>query len=174
VFQIANSGAGLYGERLAVALGFVTLAFALATFASCRSCLSLLGRLHVKNPMETRPYRTFYKYHGYYWSIFLLTLILHLISAVMHTAIPTADDPDAQIHWVILGFAFGSLVSTGVVLSSCRSLVNLLNLFAEKGPLSNLRYQLFYQYHSYYWVLLILAIAGHVASAYLHTGIWPG
>jgi hypothetical protein len=165
---------GLNEERLAVALGFVTLASALATFASCRSCLSFLGRLGLKSPMEMRWYRLFYRYHGYYWWIFLFALVLHILTTVMHTAIPTPGDPDAPIHWVILSFALGSLVMVGVVFFSCRSLVGFVNLFTEKGPLSGARFRSFYRYHSYYWLALILVVAGHFAGAYVHVGIWPG
>lgn len=172
MFQI-SSDVGIYGERLAVALGFVTLASALATFASCRSCLSILSRFGLKNPTEIRWYRLFYRYHGYYWWIFLFALVLHLITALMHTAIPTAGDPDVQIHWIILSFAFSSLALVGAVLSSCRSLVGLLSLFTEKGPLSSNRYKSFYRYHSHYWMLLVLSVAVHVTGAGIHTGIWP-
>ncbi len=166
-----SSGAALYGERLAVALGFVTLISAVATFATCRSCLSFLG---LKSPLDNRWYRPFYKLHGYYWWIFLMGLGLHLLTAVMHTAIPTAGDPDAQIHWIILSFAFVSLPLTAVVLSSCRSWVSLLSLFMEKGPLADRLYLSFYRYHSYYWLVFIGSIAGHFIAAYAHIGIWPG
>ena len=172
MFQI-SSGAALYGERLAVALGFVTLISAVATFATCRSCLSFLSFFGLKNPIEARWYRPFYKYNGYYWWVFLLGLALHLLTSIMHTAIPTAGDPDAQIHWIILSFAFVSLILTAVALSSCRSMASFLGLFMEKGPMAHIFYQSFYRYHSYYWVVLISAIAGHFIAAFVHTGIWP-
>ena len=173
MLQIA-SGAGLYAERLAVALGFTTLIGAIATFATCRSCLSFLGRFGLKNPMDMRWYRQIYKYHGYYWWVFLLGLALHLLTSIMHTAIPRTGDPDTPIHWMILSFAIVSLPLLGIVLSSCRSFVGFLNLFMEKGPLNNHAFQKFYKYHSYYWLLLVLAVAGHIGSAYVHVGIWPG
>jgi len=165
---------GIYNERLTVILGFVTLAAALATFVSCRSCLSFLGRLGWKIPTESGPYRAFYKYHGYYWWVFILGLTLHFLAAVMHTAIPAPGDPDAPIHWAILGFALGAAVMTGAVLSSCRSLNSLVNTFTGKAPTSNKRYFSFYRYHSYYWLILILALAGHFAASYIHIGVWPG
>lgn len=164
---------GIYGERLAVVLGFVTLASALATLASCRSLLSLLARFGLKSPLESSWYSAFHRYHGYYWWAFVMALILHLMTALVHTTLPAADDPDAQVHWVILSFAFSSLVLVNVVLSSCRSTVSLLGLFSEKGPLSSSGYRAFYRYHSYYWLVLLLSIAGHVAGSYVHTGIWP-
>lgn len=173
MIQISNIGAGLYGERLAVALGYITLTLALATFVSCRSCVSLLGHLGMRNSIEVRWYRAFYKYHGYYWPLFLFTLTLHLMTALVHTEIPTTTDPDALIHWVILSFAFSSLVFLGAVLSSCRSLVSTMSLFMEKGPMTNRVFRNYYGYHSGYWLVFILAVSGHVSSAYIHTGIWP-
>jgi cytochrome b561 len=168
-----SSGAALYGERLAVALGYITLISAMATFASCRSCLSFLGRFGLKSPVDKNWYRPFYKLHGYYWWIFLFALSLHLLTAMMHTALPTASDPDARIHWIILASAFFSLLLAAVVLSSCRSLAGLLSMFAEKGPMSNKSYLSFYRYHSYYWLAFIASVAGHFAAAYVHVGIWP-
>lgn len=165
---------GLYDERLTVVLGFVTLAAALATFVSCRTFLSFLERLGLKSPINAGWYKAFYKYHGYYWWVFVMGLILHLLTAVMHTAIPKAGDPDAPIHWTILGFALGAAAMTGAVLFSCRSLTGLLNTFTGKAPIGNKRYFSFYRYHSYYWLILILAIAGHFAASYVHIGVWPG
>ena len=173
MLQVA-SGVGLYAERLAVALGFVTLFGAVATFGTCRSCLSFLGHFGLKNLTEKRWYRPIYKYHGYYWWVFLFGLTLHFLTTIMHTAIPQAGDPDAPIHWIILSFAIISLPLLGTVLASCRSLVGMLNLFMEKGPLNNYRFREFYRYHAYFWLLLVLAVAGHIGSAYVHVGIWPG
>jgi hypothetical protein len=172
VLQIA-SGPSLYGERLAIALGFVTLMSAIATFATCRSCVSFLGRLGLKNLTDMKWYRPFYKYHGYFWWVFVMGLFLHLLTALMHTSIPTAGDPDAQIHWIILSLGLTSLVLVSSVLASCRSLAGLLNLFREKNLLSDKKYLPFYQFHSYYWLILIILIAAHFTSSYIHTGIWP-
>ncbi len=171
--QIQNVGVALYGERLAVALGFATLVSAVVTFISCRSCISFLGHLGLKNITDTKWYRIFYKYHGYAWPVFLFFLILHLLTALMHTAIPTARDPDATIHWFILSFAFGSFLSVGMALFSCRSLVSTIGLFTGKNLISNKKYKSFYRYHSFYWMILITAIIGHFISSYLHIGFWP-
>ncbi len=165
---------GLYSERLAVVLGFVTLASALATFATCRTCLSFLGRLGLKIRVDAGWYRPFYKYHGYYWWVFIFALTLHFLTAVMHTAIPKAGDPDGTIHWAVLGLGFGAALMTEVVLSSCRSLTGLLNAFTGKSPVANKRFFSFYRYHAYYWLILVLAIAGHFAASYIHIGVWPG
>ena len=56
--QIAGD-LGIYYERIAVILGFITLAAALATFASCRSCIALAGRYLKKNLLENRAYQSF-------------------------------------------------------------------------------------------------------------------
>jgi len=173
LLQVVTSGSGLYGERLAVTLGFITLGLALATFASCRSCLVFLGRFGMKAPLETRGYRVFYRFHGYYWSLFVFALVLHFMTVLMHTGFPAAGDPNGPAHWLILSLGLGSLALAGTVLASCRSLVGLVKLFAEKGPLSSSAYRVFHRYHSYYWIALVLLIAGHFVSAYSHTGFWP-
>jgi hypothetical protein len=170
----AASGPGLYGERLVIILGFVTLLSAIATFATCRSCLSFLSRFGLKNPMGMRWYQPFYKYHGYFWWIFLMGLFLHFLTAIMHTSIPAVSDPDGQIHWIILSLGFASAVMVASILASCRSLVGLLDLFREKHLLSNKKYLPFYRFHSYYWLILIVLTAGHFTSSYIHAGIWPG
>jgi cytochrome b561 len=170
----ALTSVGLYAERLTVALGFVTLFFALATFASCRSCLSFLSYIGVKDLTNQWWFKPFYNLHGYYWYGFLILLTIHLLAAVMHTAVPNLADPDGLIHLIILSFGIVSLVFTGTVLSSCRSLVGLITLFSEKSPLNNLGYRSFYRTHSLLWGILFLAIAGHFASGYFHVGFWPG
>lgn len=174
MYQIQTVGTALYAERLAVALGYATLVSAIVTFAACRSCLTFLNRLGLKNFANTKWYRSFYKYHGYAWPIFLFFLVLHLLTSLMHTEIPTAGDPDATIHWVVLSFAFGSFFFVGTVLFSCRSLVSAINLFSGKNLISNKMYLPFYKYHSFYWMVLILFIVGHFISAYIHIGLWPG
>ncbi len=173
LFQMAQPAAGLFEERFAVAIGFATLAAALATFASCRSCLSFLGRLGIKGLTESRWYRGFYRYHGYYWAAFLLTLPVHLILAVIHTGLPMAGDADAPIHWAILSLGLGSVVSTGVVFSSCRSLVGMIRMLTNKGPLTNPTFKAFYGLHNYFWLALLVAVGGHFASANTHIGFWP-
>ncbi len=174
MLYISSSGAARYGERLAVALGFVTLLFALATFASCRSCLSFLSRFGLKNPVDLWWYRPFYRYHGYYWWGFLFGLLLHLMAAVMHTAIPALGDPDGLLHLIILSFGAVSPVAVGGGFSSCRWLVCVVPPFMEKGPLSSRKYQEFYRYHSWFWLILILVTAGHLIAGYVHVGFWPG
>jgi cytochrome b561 len=171
--QIAGD-LGIYYERIAVSLGFVTLVAALATFASCRSFITLISRYTRKSLLENKAYQSFYKYHTYYWWSFLLILIVHMLSASIHTdLLPAADDPDALQHWLILGFAFGTLVSISVQFSSCRSFAGLINFFTQKSLLRFRAYNSFYKFHAYYWWIFLAAVAGHVIAAAIHTHIWP-
>ena len=73
---------GLYGERLAVALGFVALGFAaLVLFVgmslTCRTFTSVAGKLKLTGFTKSRFYQPLYKLHGFFWYGFFLVLILH-------------------------------------------------------------------------------------------------
>jgi hypothetical protein len=165
---------GQYNERLAIVLGFATLLFALATFATCRTCLALLGRLGWHRPTENRAYKAFYRYHGYYWWGFWFVFLLHALVGLMHgLSVPSSIDPDAYLHVPILWLGVGSFGLAAVVLASCRSPVAVIDLFRTRPSLASRAYRLYYRYHSYYWILLWLAVAGHFAVGYYHSGIWP-
>ncbi len=160
-------------QRASVTLGFFTLASALATFISCRSCLSFLKYFGLKDPMANKTYKAFYQYHSYYWRAFFSLVAIHVGLAIAHTGIPQAGDPDAPIHWFILSFGFSGVVFLLVIFSSCRIMNKLfLNSFKSGTPLLK-NYQWFYKYHSYYWWVFILIIIGHFAFAYHHVGFWP-
>jgi cytochrome b561 len=163
----------IYGERVTIILGLITLTSGMATFFSCRSFISLLGLLRIHSPADNKTYRSFNKYHAYYWWAFITVFVLHLMTALVHTSIPSASDPDAAIHRLILWFGVASFVSSLVVISSCRSIPGIIYFFTEKNSLSNRVYQKFFKYHSYYWWVFILAVAGHFAASFYHTGIWP-
>jgi cytochrome b561 len=165
---------GIYYERIAVSLGFVTLVTGLATFASCRNFITLISRYTNKNILENKAYQSFYKYHGYYWWTFLVVLVVHMMSSAMHTnLLPGTDDPDAVEHWWILGFALGILVSLFIQAFSCRSFVSLIDFFSQKSPLKFRLYKGFYKFHAYYWWLVFVSVAGHIIASSIHTHIWP-
>ncbi len=165
---------GQYNERLAIILGLITVAFALATFASCRTCVVLLARLGLKNPIGNRGYQAFHRYHGYYWWGFWFVFLLHALVGIMHgLSVPSSIDPDAYLHVPILWLGVGALCTAVIVVSSCRSPVAFLDLFRTKPTLASKGYRLFYRYHSSYWLLLGLAVAAHFALGYYHAGIWP-
>jgi hypothetical protein len=172
--QIAVS-LGIYNERIAVSLGFAALAAGIATFASCRSFVSLLERSGRSSLIENRAYRSFYKYHAYYWWSFIIILLVHIMSSFMHTdLIPNAADPDALAHWLILWPAAGSFVFLLVQLTSCRSFAGLVDFFTGKPLLRWRVYYNFYRFHSYYWWLFVAAVVGHITFAAIHTSFWPG
>ena len=166
---------GIYGERLAVLLGFATLISVATVFISCRSFVRFQKRVFSKNLLNNKTYKSFYKYHSYYWGVFYVIIFLHILTALIHTEIPAPNDPDAGIHWIILASAFGSLIFLGaVVFSSCRSFAGMLSFFKGSDSLTIKAYNNFYHSHSYYWWIFIVVVLGHMVSAYIHTGIWPG
>jgi cytochrome b561 len=165
---------GVYYEQIAVSLGFATLLAALATFFSCRTFITLASRLTRTSLLENKAFQSFYKYHGYYWWLFLTILVVHAMSASIHTELlPKADDPDALAHWIIIGFAFGTLVALSVQFASCRSCASLIDFFSQQSPLKSRVYKVFYKFHAYYWWIFLAAVAGHVIAASVHTHIWP-
>jgi hypothetical protein len=172
----ASTGVGIYNERLAIILGLLTLIIALSTFASCRSCLGILHRLGINSPLQNRSFQTFYKAHAYLWWTLWFILAMHLMVGAMHTAstiIP--GDEDAYVHWQIIwaGVAGLGLIG-GFVLTSCRSFSHTLDFLTNKPSMSMKLYRIFYRYHSYYWMIFILAALAHFLLGYFHAGIWPG
>jgi hypothetical protein len=168
-----SSGVVLYSERVTVVLGYITLVSAIATFGTCRTGVSLFGRLGLKKATDAGWYRQLFKLHGFYWWGLVMGSILHLMSALMHTGIPSAADPDGSIHRIILATGGASLILAGVVLSSCRSLVNLVSLFKETSPLDDRGFRSFYRYHAFFWVGMSLLVAGHFAAVVSHIQFWP-
>jgi hypothetical protein len=164
---------GIYNERLAIVLGFITLLFALATFVSCRSCVTLMGRLGWKNPTGSRIYRNFYRFHSYFWWGFLYALAFHLLSGLSHTGLPSAADPDSYLHVPIIWLGIGGLVVSMVIYFSCRAIVGILNLFRNRTVLTIKRYLFFYNYHAFYWIIFFLLIGAHFIVSYIHAGVWP-
>jgi hypothetical protein len=163
----------VYNERLAIILGLITLSCALATFVSCRSCFTLFDRIGLKNLSRTRTYKSFYRYHSYYWWAFLFVFMLHAVTGVMHTGLSSANDPDAYLHQYIFWFGIASFVGISIVISSCRSLVGFADMFRDKPSLTDRGYRVFYQQHTFYWLISFLLIIAHFTVGYLHAGIWP-
>jgi len=160
-------------ERASVTLGFLTLAAALSTFASCRSCISFLKWFRIQNPLSNKAYRAFYQFHSYYWWAFVSLLVIHLSLAIAHTGIPKAGDPDAPVHWYILSFGFGSALFTFFTLSSCRISNDFISgLFKNENQLQA-GYKKFKGYHAYLWLIFLLVFAVHFFFAHQHVGFWP-
>lgn len=173
-FLIAGN-IGLYAERLAVSLGFVTFLAGVVTFTSCRSFISLLNRTGHRGLTENKVFRGFYRYHAYYWWTFITILVIHALSSLMHTGvIPTAGDPDALQHWRILWSSVAVFAFFLVQFVSCRSFADLVDLMTQKPPLTWRLYRGFYRLHSYYWWVFLAAVIGHITISSLHTHFWPG
>ena len=160
-------------ERISIIMGIITLVLALAVFASCRTFLSLARLSGWKNPEENKIYRAFNRFHLWYWWLFGVSLVAHIMMSVFHTGLPKAGDPDAGIHWAILALGLGSAILAVVSFASCRFFPRLLAAQKPGGLLKNITYKLFYQNHNYYWLLLFLLVAAHFTVSYLHAGIWP-
>ena len=170
----ASNATPIYNERLAIVLGLITLLLAVTSFISCRTCVSWLKYLGLQNITTSRGYETFNRYHIYYWWAFGVFLTSHVLVAVAHTGWPQAADPDAGIHWSILGIGALSSLSSGIVFSSCRVLPRLAAMASSKSPISNPGYRFFFKYHTYYWGIFLSLAVVHFAISYSHAGIWPG
>ncbi len=164
----------VYDERIAIVLGYLTLISGLAVFISCRTCVSWLRHLGMKDPTTTRGYAGFYRFHLYYWWAFGVLLLIHLMMAILHTGLPQAGDPDASVHWIILGMGLFSAIAALMVFSSCRVLPRLITIATSRNPFQNIHFKTFFQNHSYFWVPLVLLAGVHIAFGFQHAGIWPG
>ncbi len=176
VLTALSSTTGLtatYNERLAIVFGLLTLASGLLVFLTCRICVGLLGRLGWKNPVRSKMYGFFYRYHIYYWWTFGVLLVAHFMVAVLHTGLAQGGNPDAGTHWAILGLGLFGAFSSASLFFSCRVLPRLIALATPKEPLNNPIFSGFYRYHAYYWLALALLVAAHFAVSYNHAGTWP-
>ena len=163
----------LYNEQLAVALGLLTLVAGIGLFSSCRTCVSLLGRLGVKQPLEKPLFKRLYGFHPYFWWAFVMFLVLHVATAFFHTGFPIKGDPDAGIHWWILGLGFASTLTVPATFLSCRSVATAFEFLSQKNPLSWKFYRGIYRFHGYYWWLLGVLVISHFIVAGLHVNFWP-
>jgi hypothetical protein len=160
-------------ERLAIVLGFVLLTLTISVFLSCRFFISFLSRIGRQSIVQSKAYQFFYRYHSIYWWGFCLVLILHVMVAIGHSGLPQADDPDAPIHWYILGTGLIAATSVLIIFLSCRTLISLTGFFSKKNPLSLPGYKPFYLRHSFYWLIFAAAFLAHFLFGYSHAGVWP-
>jgi len=169
----AGDTAAVIDERVAIIFGFSTLAFGLATVASCRSFVWLLNHAGLTTLARSAAFQAFYRRHGAYWFIFGGLLAAHLTLALVHTGLPQAGDPDAPLHWAILAAGLSAGLVAAGSFASCRLLPRLLTGRAL-DPAGRGGYRRFSRFHGHYWWLFVLIAAGHFAAAYSHAGIWPG
>jgi len=163
---------GLYGERLAVVLGFVTLALFAGMALTCRSCVSFFGKIGLGRLTQWRPYQVLFRFHALFWYGFFVVLFLHALIGFMHTEFPQAGDPDAPLHAWILIFAGSLLIFIGLTFLNCRVFMGFLRIFRGDDVLKGF-YGPFYRFHSYFWILLLVVLVGHLTASYIHIGVWP-
>ena len=89
----------------------------------------------------------------------------------MHAEIPTANDADARLHEIILIFAGSTLVTVGLTFAGRRAFTGLARVLGAN--LLSRPYKAYFKIHAYFWIPLIIALAGHLTASYIHVGIWP-
>jgi len=170
---IVPSGAAVYEERVAIILGITTAALVVLIFVTCRLFINLASRTGIKNIAKNRVYHFVARYHATYWWILGVALVSHIIMGVGHTGLPARGDPDAGVHWTILGLGFGALTGATATFFSCKISPRLFTTRRSQSLLANDKYMNFYRLHSYYWWVLLLFAAAHFAVVFHHVGIWP-
>ncbi len=163
----------VYNERIAIILGLVTLALLLAVFFSCRTFISFLQRLGLKDPTGNRIYHAFSSRHAYYWWFFGVAVMSHFLISVLHTGLPQNGDPDASVHWAILGLGFVSALSSTAVFFSCRIYPRFVSPLTPKISMTNLIYRKFFKFHADYWLIIAIFAGVHFAVSFIHAGVWP-
>jgi cytochrome b561 len=163
----------VYNERLTVVLGLFTLILALAVFLSCRSGLTLLNKIGLKKLANSKCYQTFFKYHTYYWWVFWLMFVIHLLAAIMHLGFKNSGDPDAYLHIYSVIFGVAAVIALVVVSFSCRGIAGILRLFSERKVNDFRSLGRLFRFHAYYWLLFFLVIATHFTISFIHNGLWP-
>ncbi len=169
VFQAAG-GQEIYLHRVILFLGLGSGALALATFAYCRSCLAFF-RIPGRNPMETRAYPSFFRQHASYWWAFGVLMVAHIMTAISHTGLPAAGDPDAYIHQIVLLLGIAIAVCALAMFSTCRVFPRLLAPLTPRSGAASRLYQLLYGGHSYLWLAFSMLVAGHMAVGIIHAGL---
>lgn len=72
------------GARLVFILGITNIIGLLLVVFSCRCMLGLRGGLG-----QSRRYMRFYRYHCYYWWLFIISVLLHSLVAIGVYGVPS-------------------------------------------------------------------------------------
>lgn len=173
LFHHAAVGQDFYFHWVILSLGLSCVALSAATIASCRSCVNFFNFLFHRNPMKSKSYRVFFKYHAHYWWILGVAVVAHAMMSISHTGIPLPGNPDsdANIHRIILLFALASALSIITVFFSCRIYSKFLASLRPKDSFISTGYTSLYKYHSYLWLVFLGAVAAHMTVAIIHTGL---
>ncbi len=157
----------VYIHWMILILGTGVLLAGGAVLASCRSVSGFFRLLSPENRLA-KPYRAFYRLHAYYWVVFWYILAAHLMFTVPHVWVPVSGEQLFFVHQVVFFTAIANIILVAAVLSSCRSFLSVLGLFLPANPLSKSGYRRFFGYHSYYWWVLGVSMAGHIIFGMIH------
>jgi hypothetical protein len=82
--QAGDSDANVHWAILS--LGLVSAVLVLTVFSSCR-VYSRIKRMLMPGQPDSGRFRAFFKYHSYYWLIFLLLVVGHFVAGFIHAGI---------------------------------------------------------------------------------------
>ncbi len=72
---------------LILILGIANFTLASMLFLSCRHFVNIYRLFTNKNVLQNHDFAGFYQAHAYYWYIFWFSIVLHVMTALMHLAL---------------------------------------------------------------------------------------
>jgi hypothetical protein len=158
----------IYVHWLILVLGIGILVSGIAVITTCRNIAGFFHLLQGKDSFKTRLYKAYFKLHSYYWVVFFLLLVFHLMVTIVHIGLPSPGEPYALAHRVAFYASISNFLLVLVVFTSCRSFLSLYTLFSARTPLGSNFFKRFYNFHAVLWVLLIASILTHIAAGIIH------
>jgi hypothetical protein len=158
----------IYLHWLIVSLGVGILLSGIAVITTCRNFAGFFHLLQGKDSFKTRLYKTYFKFHSYYWVAFFLLLVLHLLVTIPHIGLPSPGEPFKLAHWVAFYSSIVNFLLVLAVFTSCRSFLSLYDLFGAKNPLDGNFFKRFYNFHAILWLLLMASVITHIISGIIH------
>jgi cytochrome b561 len=164
-----GSASDVYIHWLILSLGLGVFISGFAVLTSCRIFAGTFIGSDSQNSASMKFYRAYRRYHPYYWVIFWLVIVLHLMATIYHLRLPIAGEPYLFAHRIVIFTALANIFFILVVLSSCGSFANFLGFFTNRSPLANNAYRRFYKYHSYSWWALGISLSLHITFGMVHS-----
>jgi hypothetical protein len=78
---------------------------------------------------------------------------------------------DVYIHWLILSFGIGLIISGAAVLGSCRNIAGFFHLIKTDNSWWSRFYRGFYKYHFVYWWAFTFLLVLHLLVTIEHLGL---
>jgi hypothetical protein len=166
IFQ--GSSLDIYVHWLILALGIGILVFGIAVITTCRSVAGYFHLLQDQDSLKMRVYKTYFRFHSYYWVAFGLFLTFHLMVTVVHVGIPSAGEPYFLAHQLVFYTAITNFLLTLIVFTSCKSFLNFVGIFSSRNLLSANGFKKFYRFHSIFWWLLCVSFIVHISAGIAH------